>query len=265
MGRMLALGSREYRIVGVIDQWKPIPRFYDLSYNIYGKSEDVFLPFSRAVETQMSPGNTSCDHTPEAGWAGRLRSECVWIEFWVELPTASDAANYHNWLNEYSAEQQRLGRFDWPPNIRLNNVRRWLYLHHVVSNEVRILILVSFSFLIVCLLNTIGLMLAKTVARAGDIGLRRALGASRRAIFAQCVIEVGVIGILGGLLGLTFTAIGLLSLRRLLSANTVELTHLDFTDVSIALLLAVAATVIAGLYPTWRATQIQPGWQLKAQ
>jgi putative ABC transport system permease protein len=35
--------------------------------------------------------------------------------------------------------------------------------------------------------------------------------------------------------------------------------------VGIALLLAVAATVLAGLYPTWRAAQVQPAWQLKAQ
>jgi putative ABC transport system permease protein len=28
--------------------------------------------------------------------------------------------------------------------------------------------------------------------------------------------------------------------------------------------LAVAAAILAGLYPTWRATQVQPAWQLKA-
>jgi putative ABC transport system permease protein len=30
-------------------------------------------------------------------------------------------------------------------------------------------------------------------------------------------------------------------------------------------LLGVIATIIAGLYPTWRAVQVQPAWQLKAQ
>jgi putative ABC transport system permease protein len=37
------------------------------------------------------------------------------------------------------------------------------------------------------------------------------------------------------------------------------------TDTAIAVLLAVGATVVAGLYPTWRAAHVQPAWQLKAQ
>ncbi len=79
----------------------------------------------------------------------------------------------------------------------------------MVPNEVRILILVSFGFLLVCLMNAMGLMLAKIMGRAGDIGVRRALGASRAAIFAQCLIETGVVGLAGGILGLGLTALGL--------------------------------------------------------
>ena len=28
----------------------------------------------------------------QPGWEGRLHSECVWIQFWAELPTAADVA-----------------------------------------------------------------------------------------------------------------------------------------------------------------------------
>jgi len=45
----------------------------------------------------------------------------------------------------------------------------------------------------------------------------------------------------------------------------VALAHLDLTDTAIAVLLAVGATVLAGIYPTWRAAHVQPAWQLKAQ
>jgi putative ABC transport system permease protein len=51
----------------------------------------------------------------------------------------------------------------------------------------------------------------------------------------------------------------------LLSEEVSSLTHFGLTDVSIAILLAVFATVLAGLYPTWRAAHVQPAWQLKAQ
>jgi putative ABC transport system permease protein len=267
VGKTLNLDNRDFRVVGVIERWEPIPKFYDLNNNMYGKSEEIFIPFSRAIESQMPIwGNNNCHHDIGApGWEGHLHSECVWIQFWAELPTAADAEHYRSVLNNYAAEQQRSGRFHWPPNTRARDVREWLTYQHVVSNEVRILVLVSFSFLLVCLLNAMGLMLAKIMGRAGDIGVRRALGANRGAIFGQCLIEAGVVGLAGGFLGLVLTALGLMGLRSLLSESVSRLTHFSLTDVAIAVTLSVVATTLAGLYPTWRAAQVQPAWQLKAQ
>jgi putative ABC transport system permease protein len=110
-----------------------------------------------------------------------------------------------------------------------------------------------------------GLMLAKIMGRAGDIGVRRALGANRGAIFSQCLIEAGVIGFAGGLLGLGLTVLGLVGLRSLLSDEVTRLTYFSLSDVAIAVSISVFATILAGLYPTWRAAHIQPAWQLKAQ
>ena len=267
VGKTLNLDGHPFRVVGVMEHWEPIPKFYDLNNDMYGKSEEIFVPFGRAIENQMpSWGNTNChDDIGAPGWDGHLRSECVWLQFWAELPTAADAEHYRSVLNNYAADQQRSGRFHWPPNTRVRDVREWLTYQHVVSNEARILVLVSFSFLLVCLLNAMGLMLAKTMGRAGDIGIRRALGANRRAIFSQCLIEAGVVGLAGGCLGLALTALGLVGLRSLLSESVSRLTHLSISEVAIALILSIVATTLAGLYPTWRAAQVQPVWQLKAQ
>jgi putative ABC transport system permease protein len=268
VGKSLNLDSHEYRVVGVLDRWEPTPKFYDLNNNKYGKSEEAFIPFTRAIDQHLTTwGNNNCggDKLPAPGWEGRLQSECIWIQFWAELPTAADAERYRAFLNGYAAEQRRLGRFHWAPHTKIRNAREWLAYRHAVSNEVRILVLVSFSFLFVCLLNAMGLMLAKIMGRAGDIGVRRALGANRRAIFAQCLIEAGVVGLAGGMLGLALTALGLMGLRALLSDEVNRLTHFGVTDVAIAVTLSVAATILAGLYPTWRAAHVQPAWQLKAQ
>jgi putative ABC transport system permease protein len=268
VGKTLNLDNHEYRVVGVLDRWEPTPKFYDLNNNKYGKTEQAFIPFTRAIDQQLpSWGNNNCggDQLPAPGWEGRLQSECVWLQFWAELPTAADAERYRVSLNSYAAEQRRLGRFHWAPNTKMHNVREWLVHERAVSNEVRILVLVSFSFLLVCLLNAMGLMLAKIMGRAADIGVRRALGADRRAIFNQCLIEAGVVGFAGGLLGLALTALGLLGLRSLLSDAVNRLTHLSLSDIAITVTLSVVATILAGLYPTWRAAHVQPAWQLKAQ
>jgi putative ABC transport system permease protein len=266
VGKTIRLDNDTYTVRGVLDDWRPLPRFYDLNIRPFGDGDAVFLPFTRALDKHMgNTGSTQCNGDVDPGWDGRLRSDCIWMQFWVELPSAADVQKYRAFLDNYAAEQQRLGRFHWPPHTQLRDVNQWLQYRHVVPNEVRILILVSFGFLLVCLMNAMGLMLAKIMGRAGDIGVRRALGASRGAIFAQCLIETGVVGLAGGILGLGLTALGLLAARSLLTKEFVALAHLDLTDTGLAVLLAVGATVLAGLYPTWRAAHVQPAWQLKAQ
>ena len=266
VGKTIRLGNEPYTVSGVLDDWQLLPRFYDLEVRPFSDGDAVFLPFTHAIEKQMvGIGSTSCNGDVDPGWEGRLRSDCLWLQFWAELRTETDVQNYRAFLNNYAAEQQRLGRFHWPPHTQLRDVKQWLQYRNIVPSEVRILILVSFGFLLVCLMNAMGLMLAKIMGRAGDIGVRRALGASRGAIFLQCLIETGVVGLAGGLFGLLLTALGLWAARSLLSKEFVALAHLDWADTGIAVLLAVSATVLAGLYPTWRAAHVQPAWQLKAQ
>jgi len=261
IGRSLTLDGHEYRIVGVMDRWQPMPRFYDLD-DSFGLPEDVFLPFNVAIERRMGIGNINC-RKAVGGFDDILSGECVWAHFWVELPTAAAVAEYRRFLANYAAEQKRSGRFQWTARTRLRNVQEWLDYHHVVSNEVSLLVVVSFSFLFVCLLNAAGLMLAKLIGRASEISVRRALGASRRAIFTQCLLEAGLVGVAGGLLGLLLTSLGINGLRALVSAAGRNLLHLDAADVGIAVALGVLATVVAGIYPTWRTSRLQPARQLK--
>jgi putative ABC transport system permease protein len=266
VGKTVRLDNQPYRVSGVLDEWRLLPRFYDLAIRPFGDGDAVFLPFTRAIDQHMkNTGSTQCNGDVDPGWEGRLRSDCLWLQFWVELPSAADARKFRAFLNNYAAEQQRLGRFNWPPHTQLRDVRQWLQYRNVVPSEMRILILLSFGFLLVCLMNAMGLMLAKIMGRAGDIGVRRALGASRGAIFAQCLIETGVVGLAGGIFGLLLTTLGLWAARSLLTKEFVALAHLDWADTGITVLLAVAATVLAGLYPTWRAAHVQPAWQLKTQ
>jgi putative ABC transport system permease protein len=118
--------------------------------------------------------------------------------------------------------------------------------------------------LAVCLVNLVALMLAKFTARAGDIGVRRALGASRKEIFRQYLIEAGVVGIAGALLGLALSGYGIhIVSSRLASAD--DFYHIDLKILIITLALSIISALIAGLLPTWRACQVRPAIQLKSQ
>jgi putative ABC transport system permease protein len=192
----------------------------------------------------------------------------VWLQFWVELPNAAAVRNYQDFLYGYAEDQRRSGRFHWPPRVQLHDVTDWLVQEDVVPAQARVNTLISVALLGVCLVNAIGLMLAKFGSRAGELGVRRAMGGSRSDIFLQCLLETAVIGVAGGLLGLGLTALGLAADRALLAPGEKNvaldvLTRLDTGMLVITLTVAVASTLCAGLYPTWRASRVQPAWQLK--
>jgi putative ABC transport system permease protein len=269
VGQTVSLDGRLYRVTGVLKPWNPMPHFYDVSGNPFTLGEQLFIPFTTAIGHEMqSAGGQGCASVPPPGWSGKLAGECIWLQFWAELPDAAAVRNYRQFLVNYSDEQRRLGRFHWPPLVQLSNVKEWLALEHVVPNEVRVNSLLAFGFLAVCLVNAVGLMLARFAARAGEFAIRRALGASRPDIFLQCLTETAVVGALGGILGLLLTALGLAANRASLGTladYAGRLTHFDPAIMALTVALAVGATLCSGLYPTWRATRVQPAWQLKAQ
>ena len=107
-------------------------------------------------------------------------------------------------------------------------------------------------------------MLAKFMRRSGEIGVRRALGASRLQIGVQFTVEAAVLGFTGGLLGLAMTWIGMLAMRAVLPEDIAALARMDGSLLSLTLCMAVLATIVAGLYPTLRATWVRPALQLKS-
>jgi putative ABC transport system permease protein len=271
VGKTVNLEGHEYRIVGVLKPWSPVPKFYDINGEgaAFGNTEGFYVPFTNAIDRQHdSWDGTTCPSQAPAGWEGLLASECAWLQFWVELPTAAAVRNYQDYLHGYAAEQRRSGRFHWAARTELHDVNDWLVQEDVVPEQARVNTLIGLALLVVCLINAIGLMLAKFGSRAGELGVRRAMGGSRRDIFLQCLVETAVIGLAGGLLGLGLTAIGLAVDRALLAPGERNvaldvLTRLDTGMLAITLTVAVASTLCAGLYPTWRASRVQPAWQLK--
>lgn len=264
VGRGLSLDQYEFRIIGVLDRWRPVPRFYDLTGSQYGEPEQVFLPFSTSRELGMSrSGWIECWGDSDDDQTGPNAS-CAWIQFWVELETPQHAAGYRAFLENYSAQQRTAGRFERPTNVRLRDVMGWLDHNSVVPSDVRLQTWLAFGFLLVCLVNTVGLLLAKFLRRSGEIGVRRALGASRRDIFTQCLVEAATVGLAGGVLGLGLALLGLWAVRQQPS-DYAELARLDPLMLLGTFALAIAASLLAGLLPAWRACQVAPAIQLKSQ
>jgi len=269
VGQMMKMNNELFRVVGVLAEWMPMPKFYDLNNNPYEGSEDIFAPFSVAVTGEWgSSGNNSCwKPIDDGGYEAYLASECIWIQMWVEFQDASDKGAYLQFLNDYVEEQKTLGRFPRDLNNRLDTPAEWMVYQEVVDDMVSVLLSLAILFLLVCLLNTIGLLLAKVMRRTNDISLRRALGASKSALFTQYIIEAGIIGIAGGVAGIGMTWLGLRGIENVFSeyAFIAYLVNMDWNMILLAVALAVVSALGAGLYPTWRACSLSPATTLRIQ
>ena len=264
VGRTLRFDNVDYRVIGVLDVWQPVPYFFDLNVGRYRQTEGVFLPLSVSIERKLGEnGTVNCwAETPTPDFRA-LNAECAWIGYWAELRTPAERQSYLEYLTQYSVAQHAAGRFKREPNPRLHPVMEWLSVKHVVPSDVRLQLWLAFGFLAVCLVNTVGLLLAKCLRRSAEIGVRRALGASKRAIFAQFLVEAGAIGLAGGVLGLAFAAIGVWLVHNGTQRGA-EWVHMDAMTLVMTFVLAIGATLLAGLLPAWRACEVSPASQLKA-
>jgi putative ABC transport system permease protein len=267
VGKNIILSGKHFQVVGVIDDWKPMPKFYDVNNGAFDGSEQMFMPFSLRQALQLPNwGNNNCWKTPEGeGFEAFLKSECINTQMWVELPNVEAQQAYMNFLNNYVMDQKDLGRFPRPLNNRLPDVMQWLADEEVVEEDAKMMMWLSFMFLLVCLLNTIGLLLAKFTGKSAEIGLRLALGASKADIFRQHLVETACIGLLGGVAGLGMAMLGLQGIKSLYGDFIEDLSALDINMVLVALVIALLSSIAAGLYPTWRACNISPASQLKSQ
>lgn len=266
VGKSLTMNGTRFQVVGVIDSWEPTPRFYDPIEGGFQEGNEMFIPYSltRVLELQSEGSDWGWKDEEITSFEQWLNSEAVWVQYFVELASPAERDEYLGHLNAYVNEQKRLGRFERPLNNHIYNVVEWMEYHKVVARDTRVLVGLSFLFLLVCLLSTIALTLTKFVGKNAETSLRRALGASRRAIFKQQLVEVGLIGLSGGMIGLTLVTFGLQGIRYLYDSPA-GLVRLDWLMVFTAIAVAVISSVLAGLYPAWRVCSIPPATQLKTQ
>ncbi|HUN26858.1 MAG TPA: ABC transporter permease [Steroidobacteraceae bacterium] len=270
VGRTVLWNDRPFRIIGVLDRWLPLPKFYDLTTGAFNKPEDVFIPFGWAADLATYPsGDEECWNANIRSFHELLNSDCLWLQMWVELPDHASRERMQSFIDAYWADQHRAGRFLRARNNRLTPVDRWLAENDVVPDDNRILVALAFAFLAVCLINTAGLLLAKFLGRSALAGIRRALGASRREILVQHLAEVALLALIGAGLGLLLAAFGLWGVHALYAepdrGGYQELAHFDLASIYAAFTLAIVSAAAAGLYPAWRIGRVAPATYLKGQ
>lgn len=259
VGELLRIEAYEFRVVGVLAPWLPSIRVYDLTQNPLVEPEPLFIPFGLTTPLSMrTAGNSD-------GWGG-ASGEQTFIQYWAELPSEGDVRAYRQYIETYIAEQKAQGRFQRPLNYRLSTISQLMRDMQVAPKETQALLVVGLLFLVVASVNLVGLLLGKFLARSAEVGVRRALGASRTDVFLQHVVECQLVALLGGAIGIALTVVALKGLNAFLRDATgrADVVQLDLPILAVGLVLSIAAGLIAGFYPAWRICRTSPAIHLKA-
>lgn len=267
-GAQIRVGQRQFRVIGISERWAPRPRPHFLPANDSGWEGDGDELFAPAEAVLAAGAEITSTRICDGGGFGGFRfdqidtGQCRWLVLWAELKDAQAREHYARSLQNFAAERHAAGIFARKPNTSLQSMAQWLRFNRVVPDSVRLNLWLALGLLLLCLVNVAGLLAARFLRRAGEHGVRRVLGAPRRAIIASCLVESTLAGLLGGLLALPLTLAGLWLMRQQGEAYSSLARFSPGLFIGL-LLMAVATGVLVGLLPAVRAARQEPALQVK--
>ncbi|MBO6566317.1 MAG: ABC transporter permease [Pseudomonadales bacterium] len=280
VGRSFKISDQVYEVIGILDAWNFTPRLYALGNN--SRTEGIFVPVSDFRRSHLTPSRevTVGSETPAIFDATYLASETLFADVWVELDSPGEADEWRDFVDSYVLEQKQLGRLQRPMDNRVISATDWLNTapQNTGSKSLyRAFIIVAGFFLVVCIFNLLSLLLSKFMSVASEASVTRALGATRSDIFLRYVLEVMILGLIGGALSLYVASVALRGMvyvyienlpsdfKQIQGAAIEDSPYIQFdmTLLVMTFVLALAASIIAALIPAWRACSAPPAEYLK--
>ncbi len=226
IGESIRIGKVSFRVIGVTAS----------KGEIQGEDEDdqIFIPLRTALSRLMNLTHLS--------------------NVYVEAKNFADIRKAEDQIRWLLRERHRLrdGKAD---DFTIQNQADVIEAES--SNARTFSLLVAGIALISLLIGGVGIlgvMLLSVRERVGEIGIRRAVGARRIDILVQFLVESSFMGILGGLLGLLLGVI----LGKLIGRITGMPVALLVECMALSLVFSVAVGMFFGIYPAWKAAQLDP-------
>src|SRR5262249_40740514 len=131
--------------------------------------------------------------------------------------------------------------------------------HRVAGTIAAIGLFITGLALFVGGIGIMNIMFVSVAERTREIGIRKAIGAKRRTILMQFLIEAAAICLLGGLIGLGIAWPMTFLIDKFLPAT------MSPKIVGIALMTSLVTGVVSGFLPAWRAARMNPVDALRAE
>ncbi|HUE36433.1 MAG TPA: ABC transporter permease, partial [Candidatus Acidoferrum sp.] len=145
-------------------------------------------------------------------------------------------------------------RPDEPDDFAINEQDQFVTLFHTMTATIAIIgLFITSLSLFVGGIGIMNIMFVSVVERTREIGVRKAIGAKRRAILFQFLIEAACICLIGGLIGLFIAWLITFAISKWAFP-----TAMSSLIVALSLLVSLATGVISGFLPAWRAARMNP-------
>jgi putative ABC transport system permease protein len=149
---------------------------------------------------------------------------------------------------------RRLGPGD-PDDFAINQQEQIIQMfNHVAGIIAAVGFLITSLSLFVGGIGIMNIMFVSVAERTREIGVRKAIGAKKRTILLQFLIEAASICLLGGLVGLGITFVLTLVLGHFMPVPV----KLSFPVMGLAILVSLITGLISGFFPAWRAARMDP-------
>jgi putative ABC transport system permease protein len=142
-----------------------------------------------------------------------------------------------------------------PDDFAINQQEQLIEMFNRVARIIATVgLLVTGLSLFVGGIGIMNIMFVSVAERTREIGVRKAIGAKRRTILLQFLIEAASICLVGGLVGLGITALITLVLGKFMPVPV----SMSFPVMVLAILVSLFTGVVSGFFPAWRAARMDP-------
>ncbi len=249
LGQTLLVGDDAYRVIGVVGN-RDSGSSRTLSNDTNDQNSDLYVPISSA-QSRMG----IVQRLVETGSRQYVRIELS--EITIEFPNPSQVRPFASIIRTILS-QSHAGKKDYEVQVPLellNQAEREKRLWNLVLGSI------AGISLLVGGIGIMNIMLATVTERTREIGIRRAIGAKRRHIIMQFLMETTVLSTSGGILGVVVGVLLPLVFTLLLGIRT----STSLASIVIAFGISVAIGIVFGVYPAYKAANMNPIEALRHQ
>ena len=168
---------------------------------------------------------------------------------------AKELAQLDEAKEEVRAAMRRVRRLapNEPDDFAINQQDQFVKMFHKLGGTIAAVgVFITGLSLFVGGIGIMNIMFVSVAERTREIGIRKAIGAKRRTILLQFLIEAAAICLLGGLIGLSIAWPTTFAVQRFFPAT------MTLSIVAIAISVSLVTGVLSGFFPAWRAARMNP-------